>query len=675
MPNLQGSCRNTSRWCLQNYIEHGWELTSELTSKWITLKNIQSIFTLSSLITFEVLNQTLPNLQGNCRNTSRWCLQNYMENDSELTSELTSKWITFKNIQSIFTLSSLITFEVLNQTLPNLQGNCRNTSRWCLQNYIENDCELTSESTSKWITFKNIQLIFTLSSLITFEVLNQTLPNLQGSCRNTSRWCLQNYMGNDWELTSELTSKWITFKNIQSIFTLNSSITFEVLNQTLPNLQGNCRNTRWWFLQNYMENGWELTSESTSKWITFKNIQLIFTLSSLLTFEVLNQTLPNLQGSCRNTSRCCLQNYMGNNWELTSELTSKWITFKNIQSIFTLSSLITFEVLNQTLPNLQGSCRNTSRWCLQNYIEHGWELTSELTSKWITFKNIQSIFTLSSLITFEVLNQTLPNLQGNCRNTSRWCLQNYMENDSELTSELTSKWIIFKNIQSIFTLSSLITFEVLNQTLPNLQGNCRNTSRWCLQNYMENDSELTSELTSKWITFKNIQSIFTLSSLITFEVLNQTLPNLQGNCRNTSRWCLQNYMENDWELTSESTSKWITFKNIQLIFTLSSLITFEVLNQTLPNLQGSCRNTSRWCLQNYMGNNWELTSELTSKWITFKNIQSIFTLSSLITFEVLNQTLQNLQGSCRNTSRWCLQNYMEHGWELTSDMTFQWITF
>ena len=241
------------------YMEHGWELTSELTSKWITFKNIQSIFTLSSLITFEVLNQTLPNLQGNCRNTSRWCLQKYIENDWELTSELTSKWITFKNIQSIFTLSSSITFEVPNQTLPNLQGNCRNTRWWCLQNYMEHGWELTSELTSKWITFKNIQSIFTLISLITFEVLNQTLPNLQGNCRNISRWCLQNYMENDWELTSELTSKWITFKNIQSIFTLSSSITFEVLNQTLPNLQGNCSNTRWWFLQNYMRNSWELS--------------------------------------------------------------------------------------------------------------------------------------------------------------------------------------------------------------------------------------------------------------------------------------------------------------------------------------------------------------------------------------------------------------------------------
>ena len=182
-------------------------------------------------------------------------------------------------------------------------------------------------------------------------------------------------------------------------------------------------------------------------------------------------------------------------------------------------------MLNQTSPNLQGSCRNTSRWCLQNYMENGWELTSEFTSKWITFKNIQSNLTLILLITFEVLNQTSSNLQGSCRNTSRWRLQNAMENGCELTSELTSKWITFTNIQSNFTLISLITFEVQNQTSPNLQGSCRNTSRWCLQNYMENGWELTSEFMSKWITFKNIQSNFTLISLITFEVLNQTSSN------------------------------------------------------------------------------------------------------------------------------------------------------
>ena len=241
--------------------------------------------------------------------------------------------------------------------------------------------------------------------------------------------------------------------------------------------------------------------------------------------------------------------------------------------------------------------------------------------------------------------------------------------------ELTSKWITFKNIQSNVTLISLITFEVPNETSPNLQECCRNTCRWCLQNYMENGKELPSELTSKWITFKKIQSNFTLISLKTFEVLNQTSPNLQGSCRNTSRWPQQNYIVNGWELTSGLTSKWMTFKNIQLNFTLISIITFEVLNQTSPNVQGSCPNTCKWCLQNYMENGWELPSEWTSKWMNFKNIQSNFTLMSIITFEVLNQTSPNLEGSCCNTSRWCLKNYMENGWELTSKLTSKWITF
>ena len=300
-----------------------------------------------------------------------------------------------------------------------------------------------------------------------------------------------------------------------------------------------------------MENGWELTSELTSKWITFNNTQSNFTPISLITFAVINQTSPNLQGSCRNNSQCCLQNYMENGWELTSELTSKWITFKNTQANFTPSSLITFAVINQTPPNLQGSCRYNSRCCLQNYMENGWELTSELTSKWINFNNTQSNFTTSSLITFAVINQTSPNLQGSCRNNSQCCLQNYIENCWELTNELTSKWKTFNNSESNFTANSLITSVIINQTSPNLHGSCRNTSRWCLQNYMENGWELTSELTSRWITFNNTQSNFTPISLITFAVINQTSPNLQGSCRNNSQCCLQNYMENGWELTSE----------------------------------------------------------------------------------------------------------------------------
>ena len=126
---------------------------------------------------------------------------------------MTSKWLTFNNTRSNFTPISLITFAVINQTLPNLQGSCRNNSQCRLQNYMEKGCELTSELTSKWITFNDSQSNFTPSSLITFTVINQTSPNLQGSCRNTSRWCLQNYMENSWKVTSELTFKWITFNN------------------------------------------------------------------------------------------------------------------------------------------------------------------------------------------------------------------------------------------------------------------------------------------------------------------------------------------------------------------------------------------------------------------------------------------------------------------------------
>ena len=216
---------------------------------------------------------------------------------------------------------------------------------------------------------------------------------------------------------------------------------------------------------------------------------------------------------------------------MTSELTSKWITFNNTRSNFTPISLITYAVIIQTSPNLQGSCRNKSWCCLQNYMENGWELTSELTSKWITFNNSQSNFTPISLITYAVIIQTSPNLQGSCRNTSRWCLQNYMANGGELTSELTSKWITFNNSQSNFTPSSLITSAIINQTSSILHGSCRNTSRWCLQNYMENVWELTSQLTSKWITFNNTQSNFTPISLITYAVINQTSPNLKGSCR------------------------------------------------------------------------------------------------------------------------------------------------
>ena len=100
-----------------------------------------------------------------------------------------------------------------------------------------------------------------------------------------------------------------------------------------------------------------------------------------------------------------------------------------------------------------------------------------------------------------------------------------------------------------------------------------------------------------------------------------------------------------------------------------AFITFEVLNQTPPNLLGSCRSSCRWYLQNYIKNGWELTSELTSKWIYILKYSSKFHTNLINNFVVLAQTLQNSQGSGHNTIRWCLQNYMEDGWELTSELT------
>ena len=49
-------------------------------------------------------------------------------------------------------------------------------------------------------------------------------------------------------------------------------------------------------------------------------------LNCLVTFGIIDQTLPNFHGSHKYSFTCCLQNHMTNGWELTSQLTSKWIT-------------------------------------------------------------------------------------------------------------------------------------------------------------------------------------------------------------------------------------------------------------------------------------------------------------------------------------------------------------
>ena len=184
--------------------------------------------------------------------------------------------------------------------------------------------------------------------------------------------------------------------------------------------------------------------------------------------------------------------------------------------------------------------------------------------------------------------------------------------------------------------------------------------------------------------------LFQCITLITFEILDQTSPNFQGilvaamaangvcltkfrrRSGQSPQWlrmvCAKLHVKRlriDWDINEKRSADVVT-----TLAQCFALITFEVLNQTPPNLLGSCRSSSRWYLQNYIKNGWELTSELTSKWIyIYWNTQANFTLISLITFEVLAQTLQNSQGSGHNTIRWCLQNYMEDGWELTSELT------
>ena len=69
---------------------------------------------------------------------------------------------------------------------------------------------------------------------------------------------------------------------------------------------------------------------------------------------------------------------LGIDWDINKKRSADVVT--TLAQCFTL---ITFEVLNQTPPNLLGSCGSSTRWYLQNYIKNGWELTSELTSKWI----------------------------------------------------------------------------------------------------------------------------------------------------------------------------------------------------------------------------------------------------------------------------------------------------
>ena len=108
--------------------------------------------------------------------------------------------------------------------------------------------------------------------------------------------------------------------------------------------------------------------------------------------------------------------------------------------------------------------------------------------------------------------------------------------------------------------------------------------------------------------------LFQCITLITFGILDQTSPNFSGQSPQRL-WvvCAKLHVKRlriDWDINEKRSTHVVT--RLAQCF---ALITFEVLNQTPSNLLGSCRSSSRWYLQNYMKNGWELTSELTSKWI------------------------------------------------------------
>ena len=117
--------------------------------------------------------------------------------------------------------------------------------------------------------------------------------------------------------------------------------------------------------------------------------------------------------------------------------------------------------------------------------------------------------------------------------------------------------------------------------------------------------------------------LFQCMTLITFGILAQTSPNFSGQSPQRLRMvCAKLHVKRlriDWDINEKCSTDVVT-----TLAQCFALITFEVLNQTPSNLLGSCRSSSRWYLQNYMKNGWELTSELTSKWIYILKYSSKF---------------------------------------------------
>ena len=121
---------------------------------------------------------------------------------------------------SVVSVHHINNFWNTRSNLTKLQGSSRNGCEWCVQKLHVKRLRIDWDINEK----RSADVVTTLAqyfALITFEVLNQTPPNLLGSCRSSSRWYLQNYIKNDWEFTSELTSKWIYILKYSSKFHTN----------------------------------------------------------------------------------------------------------------------------------------------------------------------------------------------------------------------------------------------------------------------------------------------------------------------------------------------------------------------------------------------------------------------------------------------------------------------
>ena len=115
--------------------------------------------------------------------------------------------------------------------------------------------------------------------------------------------------------------------------------------------------------------------------------------------------------------------------------------FWNTQSNFTLISLITFEVLLQTLHNLQGSRRITIQWCLQNYIVNGLEFTSELTSKWIYILKYSSKFTTNLTNNLRSTRSNFTNFSGQSPLLLQVVPAKLHENRLRIDWDISENWV------------------------------------------------------------------------------------------------------------------------------------------------------------------------------------------------------------------------------------------